>query len=147
MVSDGISVRRLLKARRSVVFDAWTRPALMARWFHPGLDWTTQVRVDLRVGGAYELRMRDPDGGEHLQFGEYREITPVSRLVFTWNCPDLQVVESVVTVDLLERGERSTELVITHELPPDPKIRRGHEEGWTGCLASLDHLLNEGGGE
>ncbi len=136
----GISVTRLLPARRARVFEAWTRPELMARWFFPGSDWTVSVSSDLRVGGRYELLMREASGAEHRQFGEYREIVPVSRLVFTWSCPELSVVDSVVTVVLAERGEQ-TELSLVHELPPDPKMRRGHEEGWTGCLGNLEKLL------
>ena len=85
--------------------------------------------------------MLDAAGGRHTQFGEYREIVPVSRLVFTWTCPELSVVDSVVTVELSDRGER-TELSLVHELPPDPKIQRGHEEGWTGCLGNLEKMLS-----
>ena len=142
MPIDGISVKRLLKAPRERVFDAWTRPDLMARWFAPKGDWTVAVASDFRIGGRYELDMRDTEGGRHLQFGHYREIVPVSRLVFTWSCPDLAVVDSIVTVELVDHGER-TELLLTHELPPDPKVRRGHEEGWEGCLGNLEKFLNQ----
>jgi uncharacterized protein YndB with AHSA1/START domain len=137
---QGITVTRLLAARRERVFEAWTRPELMARWLFPGADWTVTVSSELRVGGRYELLMREASGVEHRQFGEYREIVPCSRLVFTWSCPELSVVESLVTVELVERGDR-TELSLVHELPPDPKVRRGHEEGWTGCLGNLSKLL------
>ena len=141
MPIDGVSVKRLLSARRERVFEAWTRPDLMGRWFFPGAGWTAAVTADLRVGGRYELAMRDAAGVRHLQFGEYREIVPVSRLVFTWSCPELEVVDSVVTVVLIDRGER-TELLLTHVLPPDPKIRRGHEEGWAGCLGNLEEMFS-----
>jgi uncharacterized protein YndB with AHSA1/START domain len=141
MPIDAISVKRLLNARRERVFEAWTRPDLMSRWFAPNAGWTVAVACDFRIGGRYELDMHDAEGGRHVQFGHYREITPVSRLVFTWSCPDLAVVDSIVTVDLVDRGER-TELILTHELPPDPKVRRGHEEGWEGCLGNLEKLLN-----
>ena len=141
MPIDGISVKRLLKASRERVFDAWTRPDLMARWFAPKADWTVAVACEFKIGGRYELDMLDTEGGRHLQFGYYREIVPVSRLVFTWSCPDLAVVDSIVTVELVDRGER-TELILTHELPPDPKVRRGHEEGWEGCLGNLEKFLN-----
>jgi uncharacterized protein YndB with AHSA1/START domain len=137
---SGVTVTRLLPAKRERVFEAWTRPELMARWFFPGSGWTVAISSDLRVGGRYEVRMRDTAGAEHLQFGEYREILPVSRLVFTWSCPDLAVVDSVVTVELVERGEL-TELFLLHELPPDPEVRRGHEEGWIGCLGNLEKML------
>jgi uncharacterized protein YndB with AHSA1/START domain len=142
MPIDGVSVKRILQARPARVFEAWTRADWMARWFFPGEGWTAAVTSDLRVGGRYEIDMRDNLGVRHLQFGEYREIVPVTRLVFTWNCPELAVIGSVVTVELTERGE-CTEIVLTHELPPDPKIRGGHEEGWIGCLANLDKMLEQ----
>jgi uncharacterized protein YndB with AHSA1/START domain len=141
MPKDGVSVRRVLQARCKRVFEAWTRPELMARWFFPGEGWTTEVASDLKVGGRYEVAMRDTAGSRHLQFGEYREIVPNSRLVFTWSCPELSVVNSLVTVVLVDHGQE-TELLLTHELPPDPKIRRGHEEGWEGCLGNLERMLN-----
>jgi uncharacterized protein YndB with AHSA1/START domain len=141
MPIDGISVKRVLKARRERVFDAWRRPDLMARWFFPGEGWTVAVACEFEVGGRYELDMRDAEGKRHVQFGRYREIVPVSRLVFTWSCPDLDVVDSVVTVELVELGQL-TELFLTHELPPDPKVRRGHEEGWGGCLGNLEKFLD-----
>jgi uncharacterized protein YndB with AHSA1/START domain len=141
MPFDGITIRRTLKAPRARVFAAWTQPELMARWYFPGQGWVVNVACDLKVGGRYQLSMRDLEGGAHLQFGIYREIVPVSRLVFTWTCPDLGVTDSVVTVELAEKGG-GTELSLSHLLPPDPKIRAGHEEGWQGCLGNLEALLN-----
>jgi uncharacterized protein YndB with AHSA1/START domain len=141
MPTSGVSIRRLLQARRELVFEAWTRPDLMTRWFFPDRGWSAVITSDLKVGGRYEVAMRDATGGLHTQFGEYREVVPVSRLVFTWNCPELEVVDSVVTVDLVDHGQR-TELLLTHELPPDPKIRRGHQEGWEGCLGNLEKMLS-----
>lgn len=139
--TGSIVVRRRLKARRERVFEAWTSPALMARWFFPGASWVVDVASDLRVGGQYRLAMRDPGGGDHLQFGVYREIVPVARLVFTWSCPELGVTDSVVTVELADDGG-GTALTLTHELPEDPAIRRGHQEGWEGCLGNLQALLD-----
>ena len=137
----GISIRRVLNAPCEKVFEAWTRPELMARWFFAGQGWATKVSADVRVGGRYELTMRDTNGAEHTQFGEYREIVPATRLVFTWNFPPLAVVDSVVTVKLVDLGPR-TELELTHVLPPDPKIRRSHQEGWAGCLGNLELFIN-----
>jgi uncharacterized protein YndB with AHSA1/START domain len=141
MPVDGLSIRRVLRVPRTRVFQAWTRPELMARWFFPGSDWTATITHDLRVGGRWEIVMLDARGGRHLQFGEYREVVPESRLVFTWNCPDLGVADSVVTVELREH-EQGTELLLSHELPPEPQIRSGHEAGWQGCLDNLERLLS-----
>jgi uncharacterized protein YndB with AHSA1/START domain len=140
MPVEGIQVKRALKADRARVFRAWTHPDLMARWFFPGQGWTCEVTSDLRVGGRWQVLMRDSQGGQHNQFGEYREILPDSRLVFTWSCPDLGVEGSVVTVELRELAG-GTELTLTHELPADPNVRRGHEEGWEGCLGNLEKSL------
>lgn len=140
MSANGIELRRTLKARRERVFAAWTRPELMARWLFPGSGWTAVVDADFVVGGRWSVDMHEPSGTVHQQFGVYREIEPVSRLVFTWSCPILEVTDSVVTVELSDRGDR-TELVLSHVLPDDPKLRHAHEEGWTGCLANLETLI------
>jgi uncharacterized protein YndB with AHSA1/START domain len=136
----GLSMTRLLPARRELVYDAWTQPELMARWFFPGEGWTARVDATLEVGGAWRVAMLDPQNVEHVQFGEYRELSRPSRLSFTWNCPDLGVKNSLVTIELRER-DGQTLLVLAHELPPDPKIRAGHEEGWQGCLGNLEKSL------
>ena len=140
MPFEGVRVQRTLKATRDRVFRAWTQPEVMARWFFPGAGWTCDVTSDLRTGGSWQALMHDAAGGEHNQFGEYREIVPPSRLVFTWSCPDLGVEGSVVTVELRD-VDGGTALTLTHELPADPKVRSGHEEGWHGCLGNLEKLL------
>ncbi|MCG3172876.1 MAG: hypothetical protein GMKNLPBB_01047 [Myxococcota bacterium] len=139
---DGILVRRMLKAPRKLVFDAWTQPALMIRWFFPGEDWGADITSNLVPGGEYRIAMRGPAGQLHVQFGTWREIIPPEVLEFSWNCPDLGVENSIVRVELHERGS-ATELVLTHKLPADPEVRAGHEEGWQGCLANLEKFLNQ----
>jgi uncharacterized protein YndB with AHSA1/START domain len=138
--ASSLVVVKILPARPERVFRAWTRPEIMAQWFFPAPTWTTRATADFRIGGAYRLEMLDPQGKVHLQFGEYREIDPPRRLVFTWTCPDLAVEDSLVLVELRSQGDQ-TELTLTHTLPPDPKIRHEHEEGWNGCLGHLDRFL------
>jgi uncharacterized protein YndB with AHSA1/START domain len=140
-MSDSVLVvRRVILAPRAKVFDAWTKPEIMSRWFAAAPSWRCEATADVRVGGQYRLQMREPTGALHEQFGEYREIVPVSRLVFTWSCPEVGVADSVVTIELEDRGAE-TGLTLTHALPDDPKIRRNHEDGWAGCLANLDRFL------
>jgi uncharacterized protein YndB with AHSA1/START domain len=139
--SRSIVVRKTFAAPRGRVFEAWCRPELMAQWFYPVPGWRAEVSADVRVQGRYRVAMRDPAGGVHVQEGVYREIAPVSRLVFTWTCAELGVADSVVTLEFSERGPL-TELVLTHELPDDPKILREHEGGWDGCLASLARFID-----
>jgi uncharacterized protein YndB with AHSA1/START domain len=140
--TQALVVRRLVPAPRARVFEAWTRPEIMAQWFAAAPDWRCEATADVTVGGSYRLRMVEPSGAIHEQFGEYREIVPVSRLVFTWSCPEVGVKGSVVTLELEDRGEK-TELILTHELPDDAEIRRSHEQGWTGCLTNLDRFFEQ----
>jgi uncharacterized protein YndB with AHSA1/START domain len=134
--TKSVVVRKTFTASCRRLFDAWSRPELMAQWFFPAPGWRAEVTADLRPLGAYRVVMHDPAGRLHVQEGVYREIQPVSRLVFTWTCADLGVIDSVVTIELAPRGD-GTELVLTHELPDDPTLLREHEGGWLGCLATL----------
>jgi uncharacterized protein YndB with AHSA1/START domain len=66
------------------VFDAWTSPEVMRRWFHCAPDWDTpEAEVDLRVGGKVRVMMRRPDGTEVEAQGEYMLIDRPNRLVMT----------------------------------------------------------------
>ena len=142
-----IVIKRVLPAPRSRVFKALTVPVVMSRWFFPNPAWTAKVTADVRVGGGYTIAMCDEAGGTHEQLGEYKEISPVSRLVFSWTCHEVGVVDSLVTTELAEINDRRgrTELTLTHVLPAAHtnlrEVRRRHEEGWIGCLSQLDLLL------
>jgi uncharacterized protein YndB with AHSA1/START domain len=71
-------------AQRRLVFDAWTKPALLMRWFGGPRDWNlTACQVDLRVGGAYRFVTTRNDGMEMGWGGVYREVVAPERLVFT----------------------------------------------------------------
>lgn len=76
-----IAMTRVFNAPRDLVFDCWTTPELMKRWFHPNA-WTLSVcEIDLRVGGEYRYVWRSPEGQEMGMGGVYREIVPIERLV------------------------------------------------------------------
>jgi uncharacterized protein YndB with AHSA1/START domain len=71
---SGLVVRleRTFAASAEDVFDAWTSPEVMRRWFHCAPDWgTPEAEVDLRVGGKVRVVMRRPDGTEAEAQGEY----------------------------------------------------------------------------
>ena len=74
---------RVFTAPRTLVFDAFTKPELLQRWYG-ARDWTLPVcEIDLRVGGSYHWVMRGPDGTEVHQRGTYQEVSPPERLVST----------------------------------------------------------------
>lgn len=126
------------------VFDAWTNPQVLERW------WTVQssegapkCEVDLRVGGRYVLRMRDEDGELHVVGGEYREVDRPRRLVYTWRWegdggPHPGHV-SVVTVEFRADGEVTT-VVLEHSGLASEQSRTRHGAGWQAVLERLAQL-------
>ncbi len=129
-------IRRLLKADRRRVFSALTDPAKMAEWFYGMERGQARISSDFRVGGKYSIEMFH-DEQKCVPTGEYVEIVPPERLVFTWSVEGL-VKNSKVTIELLEKGNQ-TELVLRHELPQD--VIEPHQQGWVHCLDHLEALL------
>ena len=81
-------ISRTFDAPRALVWKAWTEPKHMAQWWGPK-DFTNPVcELDVRVGGAYRITMRGPDGDEYPLKGVYREIVPPERLVMFMDISD-----------------------------------------------------------
>ena len=133
-----LRLARTFPVSRERVFKAWTTPQALKRWFAPADAYETpEVEVDLRVGGNYRIVMLSPEGERHTVYGEYREINPPKRLVFTWAWESwLESEETLVTVEFLERGGE-TELILTHQRFPNAEVREKHRKGWSGCLDRL----------
>jgi uncharacterized protein YndB with AHSA1/START domain len=140
----GVFVRRRFRASRERVFDAFTDPEILARWFSPSPDIGTEVlEHDLRVGGTYRLGFRFPDGSEDTVRGAFKELQPPDRLAFTWTweAPDRHAgIETIVTIVLREEGV-DTEVVISHDRFPTHESRDRHDAGWSTTLERLDVLL------
>jgi uncharacterized protein YndB with AHSA1/START domain len=133
-----LSIVRHLRASPERVFQAWTDPAIMTKWFCPSDSFTVPVaETDLKVGGRYRVVMQSPDGEKHDVSGVYREIVKNKRLVFTWAWASTPESETIVTIDLKARNG-STELTLTHDRFIDAQVREKHLQGWTGCLANLE---------
>src|SRR5680860_496485 len=78
-----LTITRVFDAPRDLVYKAWTDPALMTRWFGPK-DFTNPVcELDVRPGGAILIHMQGPDGTVYPMTGEFQEVVPPERLVFT----------------------------------------------------------------
>jgi len=147
-----LQIKRLIKAPRERVFDAWTDPERLKQWFGPDEDVVVPLaKVDLRVGGRYRIQMKRPDGEFHTAVGTYREVKWPERLVFTWGWekdgsePDFGEVEPnemLVTLEFHPRGEQ-TELVLMQEKFASLESRDRHEQGWNGSLDKLEKLFSK----
>jgi uncharacterized protein YndB with AHSA1/START domain len=100
---------RVFDAPRRLVFDAWTKPSLLVKWYGAN-GWNLVVaEVDLRVGGAWRFVWDGPDGASMASGGVYREIVPPARLAYTESFDDHWYPgESLVTHDLTEQDGRTT---------------------------------------
>lgn len=140
MTQAPLQITRVLAAPIQRVFDAWTDPALMSRWFFAGESWSAEANNDLRVGGEYAITMISERGDRVLCSGAYREIEPPTRLVFTWT--SYAVSDTLVTIELRDLGD-ATELTLTHEGLVEAAVRESHTQGWGGCLANLERFVTQ----
>lgn len=140
LARPSLTLKRYIKAAPQKVFDAWTNPAQMSRWFGPHEAPAARAEADLRVGGRYTIVMNGKDGEVHQVCGTYREIVPGERLVFTWAWVSTPERESLVTVAFRQDGD-GTMLTLTHEQFFDEAARDGHNKGWIGTLDRLEALF------
>jgi len=141
MKTPSLCVQRLLPADVNRVFDASRRAEAMSRWFVCDPAWTAVATNDFRVGGRYRIEMRRGDNVVGVASGEYLEVAPPHRLVFTWSSEGrVNVAHNIVTIELKESGA-STELTLTHNLDPGTVVGRAHGEGWEGAVTNLEGYL------
>ncbi|MGB7189708.1 MAG: SRPBCC domain-containing protein [Acidobacteriaceae bacterium] len=139
-------VNRTFNAPRERVFRAWTEAAALNRWFAPAPGRTVESSLDVRVGGAYRIEMRNADGRVYISTGVYREVQPPARLVFTWNSVGgaEPVEDTLVTVEFFEAGDagEKTQITLTHQNFGSAEMRNQHGKGWAGCLEGLEKELS-----
>jgi uncharacterized protein YndB with AHSA1/START domain len=138
MISAPLVIKRFMKASCRQIFEAWSHSDNLQQWFFPGKYGKVGVSNDFTVGGRYKLEIIGNDGVLYTYTGEYKEIVPNKKIVFTWN--SLLVPETLVTVDLREVNHK-TEITLTHELFPNQKSHQKKEEGWQGLLENLAKFL------
>jgi uncharacterized protein YndB with AHSA1/START domain len=137
-----VRIERTFDAPAEAVFDAWTSPEVMRRWFHVGPDWETpEVDVDLRVGGKVRVAMRGQDGTEAELSGEYKEINRPHRLTMTMTfSDDPSNQEQLIELTFSESDGSTTVVLINSGIPTDER-RDAQHWGWDGCLDELERAL------
>ena len=135
---DQVLITRIFDAPRERVWRAWTDPEDVAAWFGPEhFDTPSEkVRIDLRVGGRYELTMVRRDNGAEFPVGyEIVELVEPERLVLRSDpMPEAGMHEpTVVRVELHDHGAK-TRMTLTDG--PMPSARHA-EAGWRGAFDKL----------
>lgn len=136
---DVVQVRRVLKATPQDVFEAWTDPRLLQQWLCPDPGVVAEATCDPVIGGRYRLVMVF-DHGAYEVTGEYLEVNPPHRLVFTWLTNRTAGQTTQVTVTIRPDGDL-TELTITHERLPSDSYRNAARSAWANVVDRLDRIL------
>jgi uncharacterized protein YndB with AHSA1/START domain len=139
-----LEIKRFINAPRDRVYAAWTDPAQLKEWWGPENVRTRNFVADTRVGGKYRWDLTNQDGEDMTVFGEYRELVPGKKIVFSWKWDDDDVWEnrdSVVTVELSDR-DGGTELLLKHQQLPSEESRDRHNDGWNNVLDRLEKFFS-----
>ncbi|WP_020657884.1 SRPBCC family protein [Amycolatopsis benzoatilytica] len=139
----GLTIVRVFDAPCDLVFRAWTDPAQFAAWFGPHGFVASETSTDPRPGGVWHSRITSAERDiDRRVSGVYREVSPPSRLVFTfqWQHPEDEVGETVVTIDFAELAGKTS--MTFHQAPfPTQAEHDGHFDGWQQGFADLDRIL------
>jgi uncharacterized protein YndB with AHSA1/START domain len=140
-----IVLTRVFDAPRHLVWDAFTKPELLKRWFGPR-GWSLVVcEVDLRVGGGFRFVLRGPDGKDMGMRGVYREIVPPDRSVHMESFDDYPGESQVTAVFVEERGKTTLSATVLYPSKEvrDMVIQTGMEHGAAESYDKLAELLLE----
>jgi uncharacterized protein YndB with AHSA1/START domain len=144
---DGITIKRVFDARPEEVWREWVEPERFADWFgaEDGEVPLSTVSMDVRPGGALRLTMfAGPERREIRWKGEYREVEPPERLVFTISDqPD--EVYALVTVILSDMGDGRTEMLFEQRGPLPPEMYERAAQGWSTFFDRIAERLSSRG--
>ncbi len=151
-----LRLSRIFHARRETVFKAWSSSDHVKRWFSPETFTVSDAKVQMHVGGAFEICMRSPAGEEHWSRGKFVEVTPHTRLVIDMHVDDdagKKLFRAYTEVEFSDAlGGTRMDVVQTYTFT-DPSIAApmvaGAPEGWRTTLDKLEKevVRMQGGGE
>ena len=140
---DQILITREFDAPKHLVYQAFTTPELVKRWWHANRGEMTIAEIDLRVGGTWRYVMV-ADGGFEVGFhGEYREIVPNERIVSTEVYEGMPDAEAVNTATFTETDGRTTVTILVQHASKehrDAHIESGMEAGLQDALDLLEQV-------
>ena len=134
---------RVFDAPRELVFNVWTDPKHVARWWGPHGFTNPVCELELRPGGAILIHMRGPNGVVYPMTGVFQEIVRPERLVFTSAALDSdgnRVFEMLTTVTFAEESGKTKQILRTRVIKTTPQAApyiAGMEQGWTQSLERL----------
>lgn len=156
---QGLVIRRVFEAPLALVWRAWTEPEHFMKWWGPAGFTCPLARMDVRTGGRYHWCMRAPDGKDYFTAGEFREVVPLKRIVYTDSFADEsgEIVspkvcgfaedfpnDTIVTVTFEETDGR-TVMTLRHDGLPQGNLEEMTGGGWRESLDKLALSLRQSG--
>jgi uncharacterized protein YndB with AHSA1/START domain len=142
--TDGLTLEleRVLPAARPRVYELFTDPDELTRWWGPEGFSTPSLEFEPRVGEGFRIEMQPPEGDAFQLTGEFRAVDPPARLAFTfrWEPPDPDDVETLVELSFREL-DRSTEVELIQGSFKTEARRALHRDGWTDSFNRLEAVL------
>ena len=138
-VERTLVIERIFDAPRELVFDMWSCPAHITKWWGPNGFTLPHCEMDFRPGGRYRYCMRSPEGVDHWVFGEYREIVRPERIVMTWNREDGdgKLWSSTVAKFTFAEAGDMTAFTLHQSVFETVDFRNQHNGGWSQVLDRL----------
>jgi len=142
---------RTIDVPRARVWEAWTRPEHVVKWFTPA-PWTTVAcEIDLRPGGAFRTVMRSPEGKDFPHVGCYLEVVEPRRLVWTdalapgYRPSAEPFFTAILTFEDVRGGTQYTARAL-HKDAADRKkhVEMGFVDGWGKALDQLVEMVKKG---
>jgi uncharacterized protein YndB with AHSA1/START domain len=140
---EQILITREFDAPKHLVWRAWTTPELVKRWWHANRGAVTSAEIDLRVGGSWRYVSVTDDGFEVGFHGEYHEVVPNERLVYTEVYEGFPEGEAVNTLTLTEAAGRTTLTVLVQHSSKrhcEAQIESGMEGGMQTAMDLLEQV-------
>ena len=144
-----IRITRRFQAPSRIVFEAWTKPELVSRWWAPkshGVEMSS-CEADVREGGDYRYVLLHPAAGELAFSGTYREVVAYTRLVYTHCFEPMRDAGDVIVTVTFQEENGSTRLESLEQYPSkealDGAIAAGMESGMRETMNQLDAMLTE----
>jgi uncharacterized protein YndB with AHSA1/START domain len=137
-----LKLKHVVDSPRERIFTLLTQPAELAKWWGPHGFTTPEVELDLSVGGRYRFTMEPPEGEAFHLSGEFIEIDPPTRLVYTfrWDEPDPDDRETVVVLSLAPVGDATEVSLSQGEFATDERLAL-HRNGWADSLEKLGKVI------
>lgn len=139
--SGEFTVTRVFEAPRALVFEAWTRPEHLAEWWGRHGHMLPVCEVDAVTGGRFKFCMRASDGAEYWVAGEYHEVSPPARLVFTCGLIHTSPTHDALWTVTFDEADSGTVLRLHQKLFDQTQAREGAKSGLVECLERLETLV------